>query len=572
MRDIMVTEPPFMLTEEEFLVNKKILALGLSLSLATSAFAPTSSLAAPKNVLSNYKYNQSVGSPEFVSGHLTKPSKKSAGSVVYDYVSANKDKYKLGSKPAQESFKVISSKKEKDGTTALRLQQIYNGVPVWSFTQAATVTEDGVLTVFSGTVAPNLEDKKGLKHEKKVNANKSIKIAEADLGFTPEYEKSPTADLVVYTEGNDATYAYLVNLNFLAPKPGNYNYFIEASTGKILNKYNDLHESNAQEAGKKPGTPVTSIDTTGTGKGILGDTKNLNMMLSSPTYYLQDRTRGGGIVTYDAANRSRIPGTLWSSSDNLLNSTYEAPAVDAHYYAAKTYDYYKAKFNRNSYDDRGATIKSTVHYGSRYNNAFWNGRQMVYGDGDGSTFIPLSGALDVVAHEITHAVTDNSSDLVYKNESGALNESMSDIFGTLVEFYDNNNPDYEIGEDIYTPGTPNDALRSMSDPTKNNDPDHYSKRYTGTGDNGGVHINSGIINKAAYLLAKGGTHYEIAVTGIGNEKVGQIYYRANTVYLTASSTFSQARAALVQSAADLYGAGSPEVNAVNKSFDAVGIK
>ncbi|RJS59365.1 M4 family metallopeptidase [Bacillus sp. PK3_68] len=556
-------------------MNRKVLALGLSLGLATSVFSPTSSLAAPKNVLSNYKYNQSVGSPEFVSGNLTKPAKKNAESVVYDYVSANKDKYKLGSKSAKESFKVTSSKKEKDGSTALRLQQVYNGVPVWGSTQAAMVTDNGILTVFSGTVTPNLEDKKGLKYERKVNANQSIKIAEADLGLIPEYEKEPTSELVVYVQGDDATYAYLVNLNFLSPEPGNYNYFIEASTGKILNKYNDLHEANTQETSKKeaakPGA-AASTNTTGTGKGVLGDTKNLNMTLSSSTYYLQDRTRGGGIVTYDAANRSQVPGTLWTSSDNLLNSTYEAPAVDAHFYAAKTYDYYKTKFNRNSYDGRGGAIRSTVHYGSRYNNAFWNGSQMVYGDGDGSTFIPLSGAIDVVAHEITHAVTDSSSDLIYQNESGALNEAISDVFGTLAEFYHNSNADYEIGEDIYTPGVANDALRSMSDPAKYGDPDHYSKRYTGTADNGGVHTNSGIINKAAYLLAKGGTHYGITVPGIGNEKVGQIYYRANTVYLTASSTFSQARAALVQSAADLFGAGSAEVNAVSKSFDAVGVK
>jgi len=557
------------------LVNKKVLALGLSLGLAASTFASTSALAAPKNVLSNYKYNELVGSPEFVSGKLTKPSAKSAESIVHEYVNANKKNFKLGSKSAEESFKVTSSKKDKLGATALRLQQVYNGVPVWGSTQAALVTEDGVLTVFSGTVAPDLEMKKGLKTEKKVNANKSIKIAEAELGFTPDYEKAPTADLVVYINGDEATYAYLVNLNFLSPQPGNYNYFIEAATGKILNKYNDLDEVHGQTEAKqqasKPGG-ISGTNTTGTGIGVLGDSKTLNMTLSGSTYYLQDNTRGGGVFTYDAANRTRLPGSLWASYDNILNSSYDAAAVDAHYYAGKTFDYYKNVFNRNSYDDRGAALKSTVHYGRNYNNAFWNGSQMVYGDGDGTTFIPLSGSIDVVAHELTHAVTDFSSDLIYQNESGALNEAMSDIFGTLVEFYDNNNPDYEIGEDIYTPGVQNDALRSMSDPAKYNDPDHYSKRYTGTSDNGGVHINSGIINKAAYLLAKGGTHYGVTVPGIGNDKVSAIYYRANTVYLTASSTFSQARATLVQAAADLYGAASAEVDAVHKSFDAVGVK
>jgi thermolysin len=112
----------------------------------------------------------------------------------------------------------------------------------------------------------------------------------------------------------------------------------------------------------------------------------------------------------------------------------------------------------------------------------------------------------------------------------------------------------------------------MSDPSKYNDPDHYSVRYTGTGDNGGVHINSGIINKAAYLLSEGGTHYGVTVSGIGRTKLGAIFYRMNTVYLTSSSNFSQARAAAIQSATDLYGAASAEVNSVKQAFDALGIQ
>ncbi|XZF74991.1 M4 family metallopeptidase [Bacillus sp. AL-1R] len=544
-------------------MNKKVLAVGLSVGLAASSLAVTNTYAAPKNVMSNYKYNKSVGSPEFISGHLTKPSSKNAEDVVKAYVNSNKDKFKLGSKSAKDSFIVESSKKDIYGTS-LHLQQVYNGVPVWGSTQTAVVGDNGELTVFSGTVIPNLDTKKGLKSTKKVNANKSIKIAEADLGYTPDYEKDPTAQLVVYTNGDDATYAYLVNLNFLSPKPGNYNYFIEASTGKILNSYNSI-----DSAASKP--TVTGTNVTATGKGVLGDTKTFNMTQSGSTYYLQDNTRGNGIFTYNASNRTSLPGTLLSSADTLLNSTAEAAAVDAHYYAGKTFDYYKTVFGRNSYDNKGAALKSTVHYSRNYNNAFWNGSQMVYGDGDGTTFTYLSGGIDVVAHELTHAVTERSSNLIYQNESGALNEAISDIFGTVIEFYTNNNPDYEIGEDIYTPNISGDSLRSMSNPAKYGDPDHYSKRYTGTSDNGGVHTNSGIINKAAYLIAVGGTHYGVSVTGIGNDKLAKIFYRANTVYLTSSATFSQARAALAQSAADLYGAGSAEVTTVNKAFDAVGV-
>ncbi|ODG91249.1 MULTISPECIES: M4 family metallopeptidase [Bacillaceae] len=553
-------------------MNKKVLAVGLSLGLAASSFSVTNTYAAPKNVLSSYKYNESVGSPEFVSGQLTKSSTQSPESIVLGYVNANKDKFKLGSKSSEESFIIKSSNKDLLGT-ALRLQQVYNGVPVWGSTQTALVADDGVLTAFSGTVAPNLDTKKGLKSEKKVNANKSIKIAEADLGYSPIYEKDPTADLVVYTNGDEASYAYLVNLNFLSPKPGNFNYFIDASTGKILNSYNNLDEADSSAPAAKPGGTASSTNTTGTGVGVLGDTKTLNMTQSGSSYYLQDNTRAqGGIFTYDAANRQRLAGTLWTSPDNLLNSTYDGAAVDAHYFAGLTFDYYKNVFNRNSYDNKGGALKSSVHYGRNYNNAFWNGTQMVYGDGDGTTFIPLSGGIDVVAHELTHAVTETSSNLTYQNESGALNEAISDIFGTLIEFYNNKNPDYEIGEDIYTPKIAGDALRSMSNPTKYGDPDNYANRYTGTSDNGGVHTNSGIINKAAYLIAQGGTAYGVTVTGIGNDKLAQIFYRANTVYLTASSTFSQARAACVKAASDLFGTSSAEVTTVNKAFDGVGIK
>ncbi|MFD3447292.1 M4 family metallopeptidase [Microbacteriaceae bacterium 4G12] len=554
------------------MVKKKFgiaLTIGLvlsGLSTTTSQAAPTSASNVAPNVLSTQKFNESVGTPEFTSGILTQASQKGKEQIVLDYLNEKKETYKFGSASSESSFKVISKEIDKGNTTILRLQQLFNGVPVWGSTQVSHVNDKGVLTVFSGTVIPDLDKQEKLKATPKgIEEKKVISIAEQDLGFTPQYEAKPTVELVVYTNGSEATYAYHVNLNFLSPEPGNYEYFIEVATGKVINKFNKLDSANNVQVAK-------ATSTTGTGIGVLGDTKTLNMQLIGSSYYLQDLTRGKGIITYDAKNRTSIPGSLWVDTDNILNTTYDRAAVDAHYYAGKVYDYYKNVFNRNSYDNSGAFLKSTVHYSRNYNNAFWNGSQMVYGDGDGTTFTYLSGGLDVVGHELTHAVTEKTSNLIYQNESGALNESMSDIFGTLVEFYNNNNPDYEVGEDIYTPNIAGDALRSMSNPTKYNDPDHYSKRYTGTGDNGGVHTNSGIINKAAYLIAEGGTAYGVTVSGIGRDKMGQVFYRANTAYLTASSTFSQARASLVQAAADLYGASSTEVTTVNKAFDAVGIK
>ncbi|WP_371928736.1 M4 family metallopeptidase [Rossellomorea sp. KS-H15a] len=536
--------------------------------LASEAFGAS-------NVSEKVNFNSQMGTPQFISGHLTKASSKAPETVVFDYLTDKQKTFKFKG-DSKLSFKVVEKQKDDLGFTYLRIQQVYKGTPVYGAVLTAHVNKEGVLTALSGAPAANLDGKQNLKQAKKLSKKEAVSSAEKDLvkavGSQPDYEYAPKSESVIYVKDGEAHYAYLVNYNFLAPEPGNWNYFVDAVTGDILAKVNEIHE-----AGKGAGKPgggggaAGGTDTVGSGKGVLGDTKSLNTYLSSSTYYLQDRTRGKGIFTYDGSNRTRLPGSLWADSDNLFNASYDAAAVDAHYYAGTTYDYYKNTHNRNSYDGNGAALKSTVHYGRNYNNAFWNGQQMVYGDGDGSTFVSLSGGLDVIAHELTHAVTDTTADLIYQNESGAINESMSDIFGTLVEYDANNNPDWEIGEDIYTPNKSGDALRSMSDPAKYGDPDHYSVRYTGTQDNGGVHINSGIGNKAAYLLSQGGTHYGVKVTGIGTDKTGKIYYRALTQYLTPSSNFSQLRSAAVQAATDLYGAGSAEVASVNAAYNAVGV-
>jgi bacillolysin len=555
-------------------LKKKVVALGLTAGLMMSPVLAPEAFGA-SNVSEKVNFNSQMGTPQFISGQLTKASSKAPETIVFDYLTEKQKTFKFKG-DAKLSFQVKEKQKDDLGFTYLRIQQVYKGTPVYGAVITAHVNKDGVLTALSGAPVANLDAEQELKKSKKVSKKEAVSTGEKDLvkavGSQPDYEYAPKSDSVIYVKDGEAHYAYLVNYNFLAPEPGNWNYFVDAATGKILDKVNEIHEANSG-AGKPGGggTATGGTDTVGSGKGVLGDTKSLNTYLSSSTYYLQDRTRGNGIFTYDASNRTRLPGSLWADSDNLFNASYDAAAVDAHYYAGTTYDYYLNTHNRNSYDGNGAALKSTVHYGRNYNNAFWNGQQMVYGDGDGSTFVSLSGGLDVIAHELTHAVTDTTADLIYQNESGAINESMSDIFGTLVEFDANNNPDWEIGEDIYTPNKSGDALRSMSDPAKYGDPDHYSVRYTGTQDNGGVHINSGIGNKAAYLLSQGGTHYGVNVTGIGTAKTGKIYYRALTQYLTPSSNYSQLRSAAVQAATDLYGAGSAEVASVNAAYNAVGV-
>nr|WP_083844945.1 M4 family metallopeptidase [Paenisporosarcina sp. TG20] len=511
--------------------------------------------------------NQKSKAPNFISGQLTAPSNKGMKEVVFNYLAEKKGLYKFSNEPFK-SFRVLSESKDDIGFTQMKLQQIYKGVPVFGSVIIAHVDQNGVLTSVSGEVVPELDKKQTLKSGAKVNRVDALATAKQDLesklGQEAELEHPATPEFVIYARDGEAKFAYAMEFEFLYPEPGNYQYFIDAQTGEVLESYNQIHAA-------KPTSGATGTDTVGTGKGVLGDTKSFNTLTNNNGSYLQDRTRGNGIFTYDAANRTRTPGTLWLDADNVLNAAYDGPAVDAHAYAGQTFDYFNNVHNRNSYDGNGAKLVSTVHYGRSYNNAFWSGSQMVYGDGDGTTFIPLSGALDVIAHELTHAVTDTTADLVYQNESGAINESMSDIFGTLVEYHFNNNPDWLIGEDIYTPGISGDALRSMADPTLNGDPDHYSNRYIGTSDNGGVHWNSGISNKAAYLLAVGGTHYNISVSGIGNEKTGEIFFRTLTQYLTPNSTYSQYRVASIQAATDLYGASSTEVASVKSAFTAVGV-
>ena len=478
-----------------------------------------------------------VGAEGLQSGKLTKASSEPAATIVKDFVNKKGD------------FAVQNV--EKDGSSQIvRLQQEVDGVPVFGSVVVGNVAKDGTLKAIVND-AINVKGKPGLAKKATLSEKKAIKLYQKAIKAS-KFEVAPKAELVIYPVKDDAVYAYKVTSTVLAGKePSRWTYFIDANSGKVLNKFDQLAHA--------------------TGTTVLGTSATFNTTLSAGKYYLQDTTRGKGVYTYDAKNRTSLPGTLWADADNVFNATYDRAAVSAHVNASKTYDFYKNTYGRNSFDNAGARLNSTVHYSTNYNNAFWDGTKMVYGDGDGTTFVALSGALDVVAHELTHAVTEYTAGLVYQNESGAINEAVSDIMGTVAEYTVGSNFDWLVGEDIYTPGVSGDALRSMSNPAAYGDPDHYSKRYTGTQDNGGVHINSGIINKAAYLLGNGGTFYNVSVTGIGVPKLGAIYYRALNVYLTPNSNFSSLRAAVVQSAKDLYGSTSAEATAAAKSFDAVGV-
>jgi Zn-dependent metalloprotease len=278
---------------------------------------------------------------------------------------------------------------------------------------------------------------------------------------------------------------------------------------------------------------------------------------------------------FDARHGSTLPGRLVraegdaASADVSVNEAYDG--------AGTTYDLYFEVYGRNSIDDRGMRLDSSVHYGSRYDNAFWNGSQMVYGDGDGKLFERFTISIDVIGHELTHGVTAREANLDYQGQSGALNESISDVFGSLVKQralgQTAEQADWLIGEGIFTPAVRGIALRSMKapgtaydDPVLGKDPQpaHMRDYVETSDDDGGVHVNSGIPNRAFYLVAA-------ALGGNAWEQAGKIWYVALRDLLRRTSNFADAARLTAQAAGSLFGGNGPEERAVRAAWQSVGV-
>jgi len=342
---------------------------------------------------------------------------------------------------------------------------------------------------------------------------------------------------------------------------GKYRVEVDAHSGEIIKKYNTLH----------------TTDTQGTGQSFYNGVVDLNLYEDNGNYELRDYTRGEGVFTYDMENGVEYQNAVMiAEPDNFINEEYNKAGVSAHFGAAATYDYFMEKFGLNSFDGNGSAINSFVRFDYNFFNAFWDGYQMTYGDGDGVEATALT-SLDIIGHEIAHAVTQYSADLVYEYESGALNESFSDIFGQSIEFYAApETASWNLGDEIFINGV--DMIRSMSDPNSQGQPDTYLGNlwYTGSGDNGGVHYNSGVQNYWFYLLVEGGigtndNNQDYDVPSIGLEKAQQIAFRNLNYYLTSYSTYIDARVGSENAAIDLYGENSPEYYAVREAWNAVGV-
>jgi Zn-dependent metalloprotease/subtilisin-like proprotein convertase family protein len=483
---------------------------------------------------------------------------------------------------ANDSWTLIRSDRDDLGMTHHRYQQYFQQVKVMTGEyilhekQGRLVSMNGMFfQSLNLNTTPSLDEKQALQFAlNNIGASKylwqSSTMEQEILSGHNHGDAYPHGELVILPAqefGKSHATSLCWKFDIYAMEPHErWAIYVDAKTGAILFKENKICTINVNGTASTmySGTQIMQVDS-----------------LSANSFRLRDASRGSGVETYDMNNGTSYAGAVdFTDTDNIWNTTtnMDNAAYDAHWGTQKTYDYYLNTHSRNSYDNAGAVLRSYIHYSTAYNNAFWNGSVMTYGDGDGSVFSPLT-ELDIIGHELTHGVTSASSNLVYSYQSGALNESFSDIFGVSIDFYANGaSANFLIGDKTYTPGTPGDALRYMNNPSIAGDPDTYlgPNWYTGAGDNGGVHINSGVQNFWYYLLCQGGSGtndlgFVYSVAAITMNKARLIAYRNNTFYLTSGSQYADAAFYSLKSANDLYGVCSPEAVSVKNAWDAVGV-
>jgi Zn-dependent metalloprotease len=468
-------------------------------------------------------------------------------------------------------FVLLNKETDDIGFEHFRYQQTYNNVPIREAVFLIHVQHGKILS-FNGAICSTpsiqnhlaLDEKQALNNALAfVNGSEYMWQNKGNEAWLKEF--TGKADATYYPKGiekiiynaQEKSFRMAYKFDIYATKPlSRQDVYIDAETGKVLLKLNTLCTGNAH------GTAVTKYSGT---KPITTDS------VSTTSYRLRETGRGDGIGTYNM-----LQGTDYNSSvdftdaDNYwnnVNTQMDEAAGDAHWGAEMTYDYYFIKHGRNSIDNNGLALKSYVHYDVGYDNAFWDGQKMTYGDGSSSN--PFT-ALDICGHEITHGLTTYTANLDAANEPGALNEGFSDIFGTAIEFYGKPaSANWTCGEDIGY------VIRDLANPNNTQNPDTYLGTYWDAATQE-VHKNSTVISHWFYLLCQGGSGTNdignaYSVTGIGMTEAADIAYRTLTVYLTSTSTYPDTRFYAILAANDLYGGCTPEVEAVTDAMYAVGI-
>lgn len=467
------------------------------------------------------------------------------------------------------------SLEDQTGGTTVVFKQSFEGVPVYGADVRVHIDRAGKPHAITSKFFPHVivSSIAAISPRQALDKAKGDSTQPAELRDLPQIPPK----LMVYLHSDSAYHLVWVveipgvEVTQETKRPARWKYFIDAENGKVLSRYNDLKFQSSAS---------------GRGLGVNGSERVplYTLQVAPDLFVLQDVSLPGPkIKTFDFKyqdiylNASGLPGDPLQQVTNAWSDPAVRPAVDAHFFARAVFDYYWTVHGRNSLDNRGMDLISSIR-GTffqqpgpggdlhKWNNAVWTGTQMVYGDGDNVRFGPLSGALDVVAHEFTHGVTEKTADLEYRNQSGALNESYSDVFAAMVD-----NANWTLGEDVMLPRNAGKALRSLEDPRRFGQPDHMRDYVVTSQDNGGVHWNSGIPNKVAYLLSAGGVHNGITVHPLGREITAQIYYLTLTKYLSALSDFEDARRQTLKAADDLFPGDSAKGASIANAFAAVGI-
>jgi Zn-dependent metalloprotease len=500
---------------------------------------------------------------------VSRPAAQSnrAVEVSLAHFNANKGTYGLAN-PSNE-LRLRRNRPDGLGTSHVKFDQLYRGLPVFEGEAIAHVDADGNVTVTNAlrgnlNVATNPRIGRGAAIRTAVGfvaPAGAYQVRDASLWILPRSEQN-VADRLVW-------HVAVVVENELED-PAEWRYFVDAGNGTVVWSFDSLETTDVPMAVARTmysGDPRVHADLTG-GK-----------------YLLRDLTKAGS-ATCDMNNKSGGTCTVFSRptsvfGNNALDNGDRATAgADAHFGLQATWDFYRSTFGRHGIDGNSRRTSSRVHYGRNYENAFWSDSCfcMTYGDG-AATFYPLV-SVDVAGHEMSHGVMATEANLTYSGESGGLNESNSDIFGTLVEHFVNGGadvPDYWIGERLYRSNyaggsyTQARALRYMDDPARDGrSPACWSPGIGSLN----VHYSSGPNNHMFYLLANGGTSRcdGSVVIGIGNYKAGLIWYKAITDYMTASTNYAGARVAALNAAAVIYGLDSPEYYAVKTAYAAINVE
>ena len=509
----------------------------------------------------------------------------------------------------EKSFKVVHKQVDELGMSHYKMQQLFQGIPVFSGELILHET-DQKITHANGRLFPVSEN---LATTPQITLDNALDHAYQNLGADREERKEnkllsylnldDNAELIIYPFEEQTYLAY--HLEIHSAHNSHWKYFINAVDGEIINKYSTLCGFYGKELKKatqhkhfhkktpnqnndvdvKPGkSSRLKGPAVGNGVDLLGQNREVHSFEDGGTYFLVDASRRmfknlgdqnnppvGIIQTFDAQHKALDENltNVVAITSNSADWNYPT-AVSAHANAGIVYEYFKNTHSRESYNNQNGNLVSFINVVEKDNegldNAYWGGRAMFYGNGD-FQFERLPAGLDVAAHEMGHGTIQTTAGLEYQFESGALNESFADIFGAMVD-----RDDWKIGDDVSLSSFfPSGTMRDMANPHNGGSrvgdpgyqPQFYNERFIGTidQDNGGVHINSGIVNYVAYLIGE----------TIGKDKLEQIYYRALAQYLTRSSQFIDCRNAVIQSATDLYGSNSSEAQVAAQAFDQAGI-